>query len=160
MGLIAAATNSSVAALPHNMETCIHRLGCDEEICSFVLPTGMTVLMTGTTVMQCLSIIFIATSAGITLQPYHLILLLIFSIITAISVPPVPMAGTVMLLVTMSELGFVSDACMLAYALVVAINYPVGMAVIPMNVVDDAAVNVLVNYEEGTLDTETYNSRT
>lgn len=157
-GLIASATNSSAAALPMNMKTCTEDLGCNPEVSSFVLPTGMTVHMNGTSVMQCISIIFIATSAGVDLQPYQLLLLGVFAIITAISTPAVPMAGTVMLFVTMTALGFTSDPCVLAYALIVAINYPVGMAVIPMNVVGDAAVSLIVSKSEGDLDEDVYNS--
>ncbi|MCH3942412.1 MAG: dicarboxylate/amino acid:cation symporter [Atopobiaceae bacterium] len=157
-GLIASATNSSAAALPMNMKACIEDLGCGDEVSSFVLPTGMTVHMNGTSVMQCISIIFIATSAGIDMQPYQLVLLGLFAIVTAISTPAVPMAGTVMLFVTMTALGFTSDPCVLAYALIVAINYPVGMAVIPMNVVGDAAVSVIVSNGEGDLNKTVYNS--
>lgn len=65
VGLFAAATNSSAATLPLNTKTCIEELGCSEEISSFILPTGMTINMNGTTVMHMMSITFIATAAGI-----------------------------------------------------------------------------------------------
>lgn len=52
IGLFAAATNSSAATLPLNTKTCINELGCSEEVTSFVLPTGMTINMNGTTAMH------------------------------------------------------------------------------------------------------------
>lgn len=45
-----------------------------------------------------------------------------------------------------------------AYALVVAINRPVEMALLPLNVIGDATVNVIVNAKEKELDKEKYNS--
>ena len=50
VGVLGFSTNSSAACLPLNMRTCINELGCSEEISSFVLPTGMTINMNGTTV--------------------------------------------------------------------------------------------------------------
>lgn len=46
---------------------------------------------------------------------------------------------------------------MIAYALVVAINRPVEMALLPLNVIGDATVNVIVNAKEKELDKEMYN---
>ena len=39
-----------------------------------------------------------------------------------------------------------------------AINRPVEKSVLPLNVIGDAAVNVIVNATEGELDKEVYNS--
>lgn len=47
---------------------------------------------------------------------------------------------------------------MIAYALVVAINRPVEMALLPLNVIGDAATNVIVNAKEKELNKEIYNS--
>lgn len=159
IGLFAAATNSSAATLPLNMKTCIQELGCSKEVSSFVLPTGMTINMNGTTVMHMIAVTFIATSAGINITPAHLVLAALISISTAMGCPAIPVAGTTMVSAVLAGMGFTSDACMLGYALVVAMNYPVGMAVITMNVVGDAATNVIVSAKEGELDREIYNSR-
>lgn len=43
--------------------------------------------------------------------------------------------------------------------LVLAMNYLPGMAVITLNVIGDAATNVIVNFKEGVLNKEKYNSR-
>ena len=47
---------------------------------------------------------------------------------------------------------------MIGYALVLAINRPVEMALLPLNVIGDAAVNVIVNKKEGELNEDVYNS--
>ena len=156
VGLFAAAVNSSAATLPLNRKTCIEELGCTEEISNFVLPTGMTVNMNGTTVMHMMAVTFIATSAGIDIQPYHLVLTAFLSISTAIGTPAIPVAGTTMVFAVLSGLGFTSDLVMVGYALVLAMNYIPGMAVITMNVVGDAATNLIVSYKEKELDEDVY----
>ena len=50
-----------------------------------------------------------------------------------------------------------SELCMIGYSLVLAMNYLPGMAVITLNVIGDAATNVIVNFKEGVLNKEMYN---
>ena len=159
IGLFAAATNSSAATLPLNTKTCIEELGCTEEISSFVLPTGMTINMNGTTAMHMIAVTFIATAAGIDIKPSTLAIAAFLSICTAMGTPAIPVAGTTMVYVVMTGLGLNSELCMIGYSLVLAMNYLPGMAVITLNVIGDAATNVIVNFKEGVLDKVKYNSR-
>lgn len=158
VGIFAAATNSSAATLPLNRQTCIEELGCSEEISSFVLPTGMTINMNGTTVMHMMAITFIATAARVEVTIPMLITAAFLSICAAIGTPAIPVAGTTMIFVIMSGLGLTSDLCMTGYALVLAMNYLPGMAVITLNVVGDAATNVIISAKEKQLDKEVYYS--
>lgn len=157
VGLFAAATQSSAATLPLNRKTCVEELGCSEEISSFVLPTGMTINMNGTTAMHMMAITFIATAAGIDITPTQLITAAFLSICVAMGTPAIPVAGTTLIFVIMSGLGLHSELCMVGYALVLAISYLPGMAVITLNVVGDAATNVIVCAKEKELDKEIYN---
>lgn len=157
IGLFAAATNSSAATLPLNTKTCINELGCTKEISSFVLPTGMTINMNGTTAMHMIAITFIATAAGIDITPSTLVVAAFLSICTAMGCPAIPVAGTTMVYVIMSGLGMTSELCMIGYSLVLAMNYLPGMAVITLNVIGDAATNVIVNFKEGVLNKDIYN---
>lgn len=156
VALFAAATNSSAATLPMNTKTCVDELGCTEEISSFVLPTGMTVNMNGTTAMHMIAVTFIATAAGIDMKPSTLIVAAFLSICTAMGTPAIPVAGTTMVYVVMTGLGLNSDLCMIGYSLVLAMNYLPGMAVITLNVIGDAATNVIINFKEGVLNKDVY----
>lgn len=158
VGMFAAATQSSAATLPLNTKTCVEELGCSKDISSFVLPTGMTINMNGTTAMHMVSIMFIATAAGITLTPAQMITAAFLSICVAMGTPSIPVAGTTLIFVIMSGLGLTSELCMVGYALILAISYLPGMAVITLNVVGDAATNVIVCYKEHELDLDIYNS--
>ncbi len=158
VGLFAAACNSSAATLPLNTKTCTEELGCSEEISSFVLPTGMTINMNGTTAMHMCAITFIGTAAGINVTPATLAMAAFLSICTAVGTPAIPVAGTTMVYVVMMGLGFNTELCLIGYSLVLAMNYLPGMAVITLNVIGDAASNVIVCFKEKVLDIEKYNS--
>lgn len=160
IALFAAATNSSAATLPLNTKTCINELGCSEEISSFVLPTGMTINMNGTTAMHMIAVTFIATAAGIDIKPSTLAVAAFLSICTAMGTPAIPVAGTTMVYVVMMGLGLNTEQCLIGYSLVLAMNYLPGMAVITLNVVGDAATNVIVNFKEGVLKKDVYLSET
>ena len=159
IGMFAAATNSSAATLPLNTKTCTEEFGCSKDITSFVLPTGMTVNMNGTTAMHMIAITFIATAAGVEITPVTLMLTAFLSICTAIGTPAIPVAGTTMVYVVMMGLGLNSELCMIGYSLILAMNYLPGMAVITLNVIGDAATNVIVCSKEGKLDKEVYNKK-
>lgn len=159
IGMFAAATNSSAATLPLNTKICTEELGCSKDITSFVLPTGMTVNMNGTTAMHMIAITFIATAAGVEITPVTLMLTAFLSICTAIGTPAIPVAGTTMVYVVMMGLGLNSELCMIGYSLILAMNYLPGMAVITLNVIGDAATNVIVCSKEGKLNKEVYNKK-
>lgn len=158
VGVFGFSVNSSAATLPLNTRTNLDELGCSQEITSFVLPTGMTINMNGTTIMHMFAVTFIATSAGIDVTPANLVVIAFLSICAAMGCPAIPIAGTTLIVTILSGMGWTSDACMIAYALVVAINRPVEMALLPLNVIGDAATNVIVNAKEKELNKEIYNS--
>lgn len=158
VGVFGFSVNSSAATLPLNTRTCLDELGCSSEITSFVLPTGMTINMNGTTIMHMFAVTFIATSSGIDVTPVNLIVVAFLSICAAMGCPAIPIAGTTLIVTILSGMGWTTDACMIAYALVVAINRPVEMALLPLNVIGDAATNVIVNAKEKELDADVYNS--
>lgn len=158
VGVFGFSVNSSAATLPLNTKTCLEELGCSHEITSFVLPTGMTINMNGTTMMHMFAVTFIATAAGLEVTPANMIVMALLSICAAAGTPAIPIAGTTMIFTVLSGMGWTTDICLLGYALVVAINRPVEMSLLPLNVIGDAAVNVIVNASEGQLDKDVYNS--
>ena len=97
VGVFGFSTNSSAACLPLNTRTCLDELGCSQEITSFVLPTGMTINMNGTTVMHMFAVTFIATASGIDITPANLITVAFLSICAAMGCPAIPIAGTTLI---------------------------------------------------------------
>lgn len=158
VGVFGFSVNSSAATLPLNTKTAIEELGCSKEVTSFVLPTGMTINMNGTTMMHMFAVTFIVTAAGIPITLSDMIIMALISIAAAVGTPAIPIAGTTMIFTVLSGMSWTTDACMIGYALVLAINRPVEMALLPLNVIGDAAVNVIVNKKEGELNEDVYNS--
>ncbi len=118
----------------------------------------MTINMNGTAIMHMIAVTFIATAAGIDITPANLALAALLAVAAAAGTPAIPVAGTTMIFTVLTGLGFTSDAVFLGYALVVAINRPVEMTLLPLNVIGDAATNVIVSAKEGELNREIYNS--
>ena len=151
-------TNSSAATLPINTRTCEDELGCDHDITSFVLPMGMTINMNGTSMMHMVAVTFIATASGINLDLSTMIIMGLLSICAAAGTPAIPVAGTTMIFTVMAGLGFTNEMCLLGYALIVAINRPVEMTLLMLNVGGDAATNVIVCAKEDRLNKEMYSN--
>ena len=100
IGLFAAATNSSAATLSAEYKDMYGRTGMfKRNQPDFVLPTGMTINMNGTTAMHMIAITFIATAAGIDIKPSTLAIAAFLSICTAMGTPAIPVAGTTMVYV-------------------------------------------------------------
>lgn len=158
VGIFGFSTNSSAATLPINTKTCQDELGCSKEVTSFILPLGMTINMNGTAIMHMIAVTFIATAAGIDITPANLALAAILAICASAGTPAIPVAGTTMIFTVLTGLGFANDAVFLGYALVVAINRPVEMVLLPLNVIGDAATNLIVAAKEGELNRDIYNS--
>lgn len=118
----------------------------------------MTINMNGTTAMHMIAVTFIGTAAGLDVTPATLCLAVFLSICTAVGTPAIPVAGTTMVYVVMTGLGMSSELCLIGYSLVLAMNYLPGMAVITLNVIGDAATNVIVCKKENALDLAKYNS--
>ncbi|WP_130810575.1 dicarboxylate/amino acid:cation symporter [Olsenella sp. Marseille-P4559] len=158
IALFGAATQSSAATLPLNMETCVNELGCSRDVASFVLPTGATINMNGTTTMQIIAVTFIGTAAGIQMTPALIATAALIAITVSMGTPPIPAAGATLVSVVMLGAGLNTPLCLVGYSLVLALNYVPGMGVMPMNVVGDAATAVIVSKLEGTLDKERYDA--
>ncbi|MDD3229461.1 MAG: dicarboxylate/amino acid:cation symporter [Oscillospiraceae bacterium] len=157
VGVFGFSTNSSAATLPINTRTCEDELGCDPDVTSFVLPLGMTVNMNGTSMMHMVAVVYIATAAGLNITPATLVTMAILSICAAAGTPAIPVAGTTMIFTVLTGLGFNTELCMLGYALIVAINRPVEMTLLTLNVIGDAATNVIVCSKENRLNKEIFN---
>lgn len=132
------------------------KLGCSKDITSFVLPTGMTVNMNGTTANDSNYIYCCRSRCGdytCNINAYSFLVNLYRNRYTGYS------GSRKMVYIVMMGLGLNSELCMIGYSLILAMNYLPGMAVITLNVIGDAATNVIVCSKEGKLDKEVYNKK-
>ncbi len=101
---IAFATTSSESALPKAMEN-MEKFGVPQKIVSFVLPTGYTFNLDGTTLYLSLASVFVAQAAGINLSIWEQLLMGLTLMLTSKGVAGVPRASLVILLGTAASFG-------------------------------------------------------
>ena len=152
-------TSSSAATLPMNYETCVKRMGVDKQVASFVLPLGMTINMDGTAIMQVVATLFIAGAAGYDVSVGSLIVIALLALVASVGTPAAPGAGAVILFTILSGVGFTSDAALMAYSLILAINRPIEMLVTSLNCVGDSVASLYVAKSEKLLKEDVYNAK-
>jgi len=94
---IAFATTSSESALPKAMEN-MEKLGVPRKIVSFVLPTGYSFNLDGSTLYLALASVFVAQAAGKDLTVWEQVLMVFTLMLTSKGVAGVPRATLVILL--------------------------------------------------------------
>jgi proton glutamate symport protein len=98
---IAFATTSSEAALPRAMQA-MERIGVPRQIVAFVMPTGYTFNLDGSTLYLSLTSIFVAQAAGIDLTIGQQFVMLLTLMLSSKGVAGVPRGGVVVLLGTVT----------------------------------------------------------
>jgi len=101
---IAFATTSSEAALPLAMER-MEELGVPRQTVAFVMPTGYSFNLDGSTLYLALASVFVAQAAGIHLSFPHQLMIVFMLMITSKGVAGVPRAVLVILMGTASSFG-------------------------------------------------------
>jgi proton glutamate symport protein len=102
--LIAFTTASSEAALPLAMEN-MEKFGVPRRIVSFVLPTGYSFNLDGSTLYLALASVFVAQAAGIDLPIGQQLLMMLTLMLTSKGVAAVPRASLVILSGTLTTFG-------------------------------------------------------
>jgi proton glutamate symport protein len=99
---IAFATTSSEAALPRAMEA-MESIGVPRRVVAFVMPTGYSFNLDGTTLYLSLAAIFVAQAAGVPLSFGQQLLMVFTLMLTSKGVAGVPRASLVILLGTVDQ---------------------------------------------------------
>ena len=143
---IAFATTSSEAALPRAMEA-MERLGVPRQIVAFVIPTGYSFNLDGTTLYLSLASIFVAQAAGIHLTWEQQVLMMLTLMLTSKGVAGVPRAALVILLGTAASFGLPSEPIFI----ILGIDELMDMARTSVNVIGNCLATAVVARWEGAL---------
>ena len=141
---IAFATTSSESALPKAMEN-MEKLGVPRKIVSFVLPTGYTFNLDGSTLYLALASIFVAQAANIDLSVGQQILMVFTLMLTSKGVAGVPRATLVILLGTAASFGLPLWPIMA----ILGIDELMDMARTSVNVIGNCLATVVIAKWEG-----------
>lgn len=143
---IAFATASSEAALPKAMEN-LERFGVPRKIVAFVLPTGYSFNLDGTTLYLSLASVFIAQACGIDLSIGEQIQMCLILMLTSKGVAGVRGASFLILVSTVSSLGLDPQK---AFA-ILAVDALMDMARTAVNVTGNCLASAVVARWEGEL---------
>jgi proton glutamate symport protein len=141
---IAFATTSSESALPKAMEN-MEKLGVPRKIVSFVLPTGYSFNLDGSTLYLSLATVFVAQAAGIDLSIGDQLLMVFTLMLTSKGVAGVPRATLVILLATAASFGLPLWPIMA----IMGIDELMDMARTSMNVTGNCLATVIIAKWEG-----------
>ena len=144
---IAFATTSSESALPKAMQA-MEKLGVPRKIVSFVMPTGYSFNLDGTTLYLSLASVFVAQAAGIELSFDQQLLMVFTLMLTSKGVAGVPRASLVILLGTVAAFGLPAEP---VFA-ILAVDSLMDMARTSVNVIGNCLATVVVAKWEGEFD--------
>jgi len=144
---IAFATTSSESALPRAMEM-MEKFGVPKKVVSFVIPTGYSFNLDGTTLYLSLATIFIAQVAGIHLSIEQQLIIVFTLMLTSKGVAGVPRASLVILLGTAASFGLPVEPIFI----ILGIDELMDMARTAINVIGNCLASVVVAIWEGEFD--------
>jgi proton glutamate symport protein len=144
---IAFATTSSEAALPRAMEA-MERFGVPRQIVAFVMPTGYSFNLDGSTLYLSLAALFVAQAAGIELTIADQLVLLLTLMLTSKGVAGVPRGALVILLGTVASFGLPAAPVFI----ILGIDSLMDMVRTSLNVVGNCLATVVVARWEGEFD--------
>jgi proton glutamate symport protein len=137
-------TASSETVLPRIMEK-MERIGCPKGITSFVIPTGYSFNLDGSTLYQAIAALFIAQMYGIHLSIGHQITLVLILMVTSKGIAGVPGVSIVVLLSTLGSVGIPVEGL----AFILGVDRLLDMARTAVNVVGNSLAAIVISKWEG-----------
>ncbi len=145
--VLAYSTASSETVLPRVIEK-MEAYGAPKAICSFVVPTGYSFNLDGSTLYQSIAAIFIAQLYGIDLSISQQLLLVLTLMVTSKGIAGVPGVSFVVLLATLGSVGIPLEGL----AFIAGVDRVMDMARTALNVVGNALAVLVISRWEGLYD--------
>jgi proton glutamate symport protein len=143
---IAFATASSEAALPKALEN-MERFGVPKKIVAFVIPTGYSFNLDGTTLYLSLAAVFVAQMSGVELTIFQQINICLVLMLTSKGVAGVRGASFVILAGTVATMGLDPEKA----SVILAIDALMDMARTSVNVMGNCLASAVIARSEGEL---------
>jgi proton glutamate symport protein len=145
--LIAFTTASSEAALPKSLEV-MERFGVPKNIVGFVLPTGYSFNLDGTTLYLSLASVFVAQLAGVPMTFGQQLVMMLTLMLTSKGVAGVPRAALVVLTATLTQFNLPLEGA----AILLGIDQIMDMGRTAVNVMGNCIATAVVARWEGVFD--------
>ncbi len=144
--IIAFSTTSSEAALPKALEV-MEKFGVPRRIVSFVLPTGYSFNLDGSTLYLALASLFVAQAANIDMPWPQQVLMMLTLMMTSKGVAGVPRASLVILAGTLASFGLPLEGV----AIILGVDEILDMGRTTINVVGNCLATAVIARWEGEL---------
>jgi proton glutamate symport protein len=145
--LIAFSTASSESALPKAM-TVMERFGVPKDVVSFVMPTGYSFNLDGSTLYLALAALFVAQMAGIKMPLEQQLMMMLTLMLTSKGVAAVPRASLVVLAGTLAAFNLPVEGI----AVILGIDHVLDMGRTSVNLLGNCVASAVVARWEGVLD--------
>ena len=143
--LTAFSTSSSAATLPVTMECLEKEVGVSNRICSFSLPLGTSINMSGGALFLCVASLFISQAYGVELSFVTISLIALLSLLTSMGIAGIPSASLISLMVILHTVGVPAEGI----GLIMAVDRIVDMFRTTLNVLGNSTCATLLARSEG-----------
>lgn len=143
-------TSSSAATLPVTMECLEKRAGISNRICSFSIPLGTSLNMSGGALCMTVATLFIATTYGISLTINTVCLIGMMALLTSMGIAGIPSASLISVALILNTIGVPAEGI----GLIIAVDRILDMFRTTVNVLGNATCAVLIAHSEGECDKE------
>ena len=147
--LIAFSTTSSDAALPDALKR-MTEFGVPKRIVSFVLPTGYSFNLDGSTLYLAIASVFVAQAAGVEMSLGQQLMMMLTLMLTTKGIAAVPRASLVILSGTLASFGLPLEGV----AIILGVDELMDMARTTINLVGNCLASAVMARWEGELQTE------
>lgn len=148
--LMAFSTSSSGATLPFTMQNLREKLGVSERLSSFIPPLGATINMDGTSLYECVAVLFISQVLGLDLSFAEQVMVVVTAYFAGMGTAAVPSAGFVMIFIVLAAVGLDTHPQVgLIVGSLLAIDRPLDMYRTTANVYSDTVITTIIAKSEG-----------
>lgn len=151
---LAFSTSSSKATLSTTMHVCAEKLGVSKNSTAFILPLGAAINMDGMAIYLGICTLFFAQIYGISLTTVEYMIIILTSTLGSIGAAGIPSGTIIMLPMVLSSVNIPIEGI----ALIAGIDRILDMMRTTLNITGDAAITLLIDKSEGTLNKEVYYS--
>lgn len=151
--LIVLGTSSSEAALPSLIKK-LEKAGCSETVVGFVVPTGYSFNLDGTSIYLTMAAVFLAQATNTPLDIGHQITLLLVLLLTSKGAAGVTGSGFITLAATLPVVGHIPVA---AITLILGIDRFMSEGRALTNFIGNAVATIVIAKSEKEIDTDVYN---
>jgi Na+/H+-dicarboxylate symporter len=152
--LLAFSTSSSKATLATAMTNVETKLGVSEQTVKFMMPLGASMNMDGTAIYLGICAVFFAQMFNIHLELHDYLILVLTCTLGSIGAAGIPSGSIIFMGMVLNSVGLPLEGI----GILLGIDRLLDMVRTTINITGDAAITLIVDASEGTLDHTTYNA--